>query len=39
LILSAAIFGKIAGAAVGARVAGQPWSTALAVGSLINARA
>jgi len=39
LILAAAIVGKIAGGALGARIAGQPWRNALAVGSLMNARA
>ncbi len=38
LILGVAIVGKIAGAGFGARIAGQPWSTSLAVGSLMNAR-
>lgn len=38
LILGAAVVGKIAGAAAGARLAGQPWSVSLAVGSLMNAR-
>ncbi len=38
LILAAAVVGKIAGGAAGARVAGQPWSVSLAVGSLMNAR-
>jgi Kef-type K+ transport system membrane component KefB len=38
LILAAAIVGKIAGAGLGARIAGQPWGPALAVGSLMNAR-
>ncbi|HEU4530682.1 MAG TPA: cation:proton antiporter, partial [Steroidobacteraceae bacterium] len=38
LILAAAIFGKIAGGAVGARIAGQPWRESFAVGSLMNAR-
>jgi Kef-type K+ transport system membrane component KefB len=38
LILAAAIFGKIAGAALGARISGQPWRESLAVGSLMNAR-
>ena len=38
LILAAAIIGKIAGAALGARISGQPWRESLAVGSLMNAR-
>lgn len=38
LILAAAVVGKIAGGAAGARVAGQSWSVSLAVGSLMNAR-
>jgi len=38
LILAVAIFGKIAGGALGARLSGQPWRTSLAVGSLMNAR-
>lgn len=38
LILAAAVVGKIAGGAAGARVVGQPWSVSLAVGSLMNAR-
>ena len=38
LILAVAIFGKIAGAALGARISGQPWRESLAVGSLMNAR-
>ena len=38
LILGVAVAGKIAGGALGARVAGQPWRSALAVGSLMNAR-
>lgn len=39
LILAAAVIGKIAGGALGARIAGQPWRIAFAVGSLMNARA
>ncbi|HKU13986.1 MAG TPA: cation:proton antiporter [Steroidobacteraceae bacterium] len=39
LILAAAVVGKIAGGAAGARIAGQPWSVSFAVGSLMNARA
>jgi Kef-type K+ transport system membrane component KefB len=38
LILAVAIFGKIAGGALGARLSGQPWRTSFAVGSLMNAR-
>jgi Kef-type K+ transport system membrane component KefB len=38
LILAAAIVGKVFGGAAGARLAGQPWSVSLAVGSLMNAR-
>jgi Kef-type K+ transport system membrane component KefB len=38
LILAVAIFGKIAGGALGARISGQPWRESLAVGSLMNAR-
>jgi K+:H+ antiporter len=38
LILAAAVVGKIAGGAAGARIAGQPWSVSFAVGSLMNAR-
>jgi Kef-type K+ transport system membrane component KefB len=37
-ILGLAVIGKIAGGAIGARLAGQPWRAALAVGSLMNAR-
>jgi Kef-type K+ transport system membrane component KefB len=37
-ILVVAIVGKVASAAAGARIAGQPWSVSLAVGSLMNAR-
>lgn len=39
LILVVAIVGKIAGGALGARLAGREWRTALAIGSLMNARA
>lgn len=39
LILAAAVIGKIAGGAAGARLSGQPWRMALAIGSLMNARA
>ncbi|HKS53886.1 MAG TPA: cation:proton antiporter [Steroidobacteraceae bacterium] len=38
LILAVAIIGKVASAAAGARIAGQPWSISFAVGSLMNAR-
>lgn len=38
LILAAAVVGKIAGGAAGARISGQSWRTSLAVGSLMNAR-
>jgi Kef-type K+ transport system membrane component KefB len=38
LILAVAIFGKIVGGAVGARISGQPWRESMAVGSLMNAR-
>jgi Kef-type K+ transport system membrane component KefB len=38
IILSAAIAGKVAGAAIGARLSGNDWTTALGVGSLMNAR-
>lgn len=39
LILAAAVAGKLIGGAVGARIAGQPWRPAFAIGSLMNARA
>jgi Kef-type K+ transport system membrane component KefB len=39
IVLVAAIAGKVLGGAAGARIAGYPWRTALAVGSLMNARA
>ncbi|NZA28637.1 cation:proton antiporter [Luteimonas sp. SJ-92] len=39
LILAAAVIGKIAGGAAGARIAGLGWRDSLAVGSLMNARA
>jgi Kef-type K+ transport system membrane component KefB len=39
IVLVAAIAGKVLGGAAGARIAGHPWRTALAVGSLMNARA
>jgi Kef-type K+ transport system membrane component KefB len=35
----AAVAGKVLGGAAGARIAGHPWRTAFAVGSLMNARA
>src|SRR6185436_6250529 len=38
LILAVAIAGKIFSGAAGARIAGQPWSVAFAVGLLMNAR-
>lgn len=39
LIMAVAVAGKILGGALGARLAGFPWRTSLAVGSLMNARA
>jgi Kef-type K+ transport system membrane component KefB len=39
IVLGAAVAGKVIGGAAGARIAGYPWRTALAVGSLMNARA
>lgn len=39
VVLGAAVAGKVLGGATGARIAGYPWRTALAVGSLMNARA
>ena len=39
IVLVAAIAGKVLGGAAGARLAGYPWRTAFAVGSLMNARA
>lgn len=39
IVLGAAVAGKVLGGAAGARIAGHPWRTALAVGSLMNARA
>ncbi len=39
LILAAAVVGKIAGGAAGARLAGLGWRDSFAVGSLMNARA
>jgi len=38
LILAVAVGGKIVGGAFGARVAGESWKPALAIGSLMNAR-
>jgi Kef-type K+ transport system membrane component KefB len=38
LILLAAVGGKIIGGSVGARIAGERWRPALAIGSLMNAR-
>ncbi|TWH99967.1 Kef-type K+ transport system membrane component KefB [Luteimonas cucumeris] len=38
LILGAAVLGKLAGGALGARVAGYGWRDSLATGSLMNAR-
>jgi Kef-type K+ transport system membrane component KefB len=39
IVLAAAVAGKVLGGAFGARIAGQPWRTAFAIGSLMNARA
>jgi Kef-type K+ transport system membrane component KefB len=39
IVLAAAVGGKLLGGAAGARIAGYPWRTAFAVGSLMNARA
>jgi Kef-type K+ transport system membrane component KefB len=39
IVLVAAVAGKVLGGAAGARIAGYPWRTCLAVGSLMNARA
>jgi len=39
IVLVAAVAGKLLGGAAGARIAGYPWRTAFAVGSLMNARA
>ena len=39
LILAAAVIGKLAGGALGARLVGYGWRDSLAVGSLMNARA
>lgn len=38
LILLVAVGGKIIGGSLGARIAGEPWRPALAIGSLMNAR-
>lgn len=38
LILAVAVIGKIVGGSIGARLAGEPWRPALAIGSLMNAR-
>jgi len=38
LILAVAVGGKIVGGSIGARIAGEPWKPALAIGSLMNAR-
>jgi Kef-type K+ transport system membrane component KefB len=38
LVLVAAVLGKVAGAAAGARIAGHPWRESLAVGALMNSR-
>jgi Kef-type K+ transport system membrane component KefB len=38
LILMTSVAGKLLGGSLGARIAGQPWRRALAVGSLMNAR-
>jgi Kef-type K+ transport system membrane component KefB len=37
LILSVAVGGKIIGGSLGARLAGEPWRPALAIGSLRSA--
>ncbi|MBJ6981758.1 cation:proton antiporter [Luteimonas sp. MC1572] len=37
-IVAVAVAGKVAGGALGARLAGHPWRPSLAVGSLMNAR-
>jgi Kef-type K+ transport system membrane component KefB len=39
VVLVAAVAGKVLGGAAGARIAGYPWRTCFAVGSLMNARA
>lgn len=38
LILAVAVVGKVAGAAAGARISGQPWSVSFGVGAMMNAR-
>ena len=38
LIMLVAVGGKIVGGSIGARLAGEPWKPALAIGSLMNAR-
>lgn len=38
LVLAAAIFGKVLGGAIGARIAGYGWRDSFATGSLMNAR-
>ena len=38
LVIGAAVIGKVIGGAAGARIGGSPWRSALAVGSLMNAR-
>ena len=38
LIIGAAIFGKIAAGALGAKIGGEGWRSSLAIGSLMNAR-
>lgn len=38
LILLVAVVGKIIGGSLGARLAGEPWRPALAIGALMNAR-
>jgi len=39
IVMVAAVAGKVLGGAAGARIAGHPWRTAFAIGSLMNARA
>lgn len=38
IVLVAAVFGKLGGAALAARVTGQPWRDAVALGALLNTR-
>jgi Kef-type K+ transport system membrane component KefB len=38
LVLAAAVFGKMGGASVAARLTGQSWRSALALGALLNTR-